>query len=191
MDNRIPTLQTMLDKTLTLMEGTAQTDYDRPTPCGEYDVLAVMEHVAVWAPVFAAAVNDTRVDFDPTTFVVGSERIKVFASASDSMMAGLKANGFDRMMTMTSDPLPGEFVLNMMLMEYIGHGWDIAQATGRALPYTDHEAAVALTAAQAIIQPQYRGTGMFGQEADAGPNPSNLDKLAAFLGRSPRWSAAG
>jgi hypothetical protein len=47
----------------------------------------------------------------------------------------------------------------------------------------------ALTAAQAIIQPQYRGTGMFGQEADAGPNATNLDLLAAFLGRNPHWSA--
>jgi uncharacterized protein (TIGR03086 family) len=189
MDERIPTLQTMLDKTLTLMEGTAKTDYGRSTPCDEYDVKAVLEHLAVWAPVFAAAVNDTRVDYDPTTHVVGNERIKVFASAANSMMSGLKANGIDRPMTMTSDPLPGEFVLNMMLMEYIGHGWDIARGTGRALPYTDHEAAVALSAAQAIIQPQYRGTGMFDQEADAGPNPTNLDRLAAFLGRNPHWSA--
>jgi uncharacterized protein (TIGR03086 family) len=189
MDERISTLQTMLDKTLTLMEGTAKTDYGRSTPCDEYDVKAVLEHVAVWAPVFAAAVNDTRVDYDPTTHVVGNERIKVFAVAVDSMMSGLKANGIGRPMTMTSDPMPGEFVLNMMLMEYIGHGWDIARATGRALPYTDHEAVVALAAAQAIVQPQYRGTGMFGQEADAGPNPTNLDRLAAFLGRNPHWSA--
>jgi hypothetical protein len=58
------------------------------------------------------------------------------------------------------------------------------------MPYTDHEAAVAMTATQAIIKPQYRGTGMFGQEADAGPNPTTLDRLAAFLGRSPHWSAA-
>jgi hypothetical protein len=47
----------------------------------------------------------------------------------------------------------------------------------------------ASAAAQAIIQPQYRGTGMFDHEADTGPNPTPLDQLAAFLGRNPHWSA--
>lgn len=100
-------------------------------------------------------------------------------------------------MTMTSSPLPGEFVVNMLLMEYVGHGWDLCRATGRESPYSDHEADAALTAAQAILQPQYRGTGMFEAEVNVADDaarwtassPSSVATRAGRLSPSRRTSA--
>ena len=91
-------------------------------------------------------------------------------------------------MTMTSSPLPGEFVVNMLLMEYIGHGWDLCRATGQASPYSDHEATAALTAARAILQPQYRGTGMVEAEVIVPDDAAPMDRFVAFLGRDPHWT---
>ena len=41
---------------------------------------------------------------------------------------------------------PAPMVLNMTVMEYLAHGWDLARATGQPIPYTEQEGADALPA---------------------------------------------
>lgn len=187
MDTRLDTLASMLDKTAALVNDVGPDQHRLATPCADFDVAALLNHLAVWIQVFEGAVNDTTPDFDPFSHQVEGDVGETLERSSKSMIAGLRARGFDRMMTMTADPIAGEFILNMVLMEYIGHGWDLARATGRPVPYGDDEAAVALAAAQAIIEPEYRGTGMFGAESDVGDEASQIDRFVAFLGRDPGW----
>ncbi len=189
MDDRLTSLKAMLDKTSALVAACTEDQLRLPTPCGDFDVEALVEHIAVWIQVFDAAVNEQALEFDPATHRVGKERPEAFARAARSIMVGLQERGYDRPMTMTSDPVPGEFILNMLLMEYVGHGWDLSTAVSTPSPYSDDEAAVALSAAQAIIQPQYRGTGMFDHEIAVLADTSPIDQLVAFLGRNPEWEA--
>jgi uncharacterized protein (TIGR03086 family) len=189
MDSRIDTLNEMFTKTTEVLRNLPSDQHGRPTPCGDFDVAAVLNHVAVWVQVFDAAVNDAPLPFDPMTHTVTTDWADMFASSSAHIIDGLRTKGFDRPMTMTSSPLPGEFVVNMLLMEYIGHGWDMCRATGQASPYSDHEATVGLTAAQAILQPQYRGTGMFEAEVIVPDDAAPMDRFVAFLGRDPHWTA--
>ena len=155
-----------------------------PTPCDDFNVGDVLSHVAVWVQVFDGAVNDRELDFDPMTASVDAGWGDVLNRAGASIVAGLRERGIDREMVMTANPMPGEFILNMLLMEYVGHGWDLAWALGIAPPHTDAEAEIALAAAQAIIQPQYRGTGMFDEIVEASADASAHDRFAGFLGRS-------
>ncbi len=189
MDNRIDILDHMFTKTTTVLRSVASNQHGRATPCGEFDVGGVLNHIAVWVQVFESAVNDAPLPFDPMTHTATTDWADTFASSSARIIDGLRTKGFDRPMTMTSSPLPGEFVVNMLLMEYIGHGWDLCRATGHASPYSDHEAAAALTASQAILQPQYRGTGMFEAEVIVPDNAAPMDRFVAFLGRDPGWTA--
>jgi uncharacterized protein (TIGR03086 family) len=187
MDERVTTLAAMLDRTPALMAKVAPDQHRLPTPCGEFTVQDLLEHMALWVQVFDAAVNGTALGFDPTDHRVGDGWAETFEGSARSIVEGLDQQGYERPMTMTSDPIPGEFVLNMLLMEYIGHGWDLARSVGVGVPYDDHEAEVALVAARAIIEPQYRGTGMFDAEVDPGADPAPIDRFVAFLGRDPRW----
>ncbi len=188
MDTRIDTLDTMLQTMADQLAALDPAHGALPTPCAEMTVEDLAEHLAVWIQVFAAAVNDTGVDGDPADHRVGEDRAAVFAKAAAETLDGLRRNGVDRMMTMTSDPIPGELVLNMLLMEYVGHGWDLAQATGTPVPYDAEQAEVALAAAQAIIQPEYRGPHLFDAEVDPGPDATAIDRFVGFLGRDPQWS---
>ena len=189
MDNRIDILDHMFTKTTTVLRGVTSDQHGRATPCGDFDVAAVLNHIAVWVQVFDSSVNDTPLPFDPMTHTVTTDWADIFAASSARIIDGLGTNGFDRPMTMTSSPLPGEFVVNMLLMEYVGHGWDLCQATGQKSPYSIHEANAALTAARAILQPQYRGTGMFEAEVSVPADAAPIDRVVAFLGRDPRWTA--
>ena len=187
MDERVETLAAVLDKTERFLRGIDPDEHGLPTPCADYDVGALLEHLAVWIQVFDAAVNDTTVGFDPSTHRVGAAWADVFGDAARSIVRGLREHGFARPMTMTSSPLPGEFVLHMLSMEYVGHGWDLARARGVAFPFTDHEVANALDAARAIIAPQYRGSGMFDAEVAVPDDAPLVDRAMGFLGRDPAW----
>ncbi|MEM9132406.1 MAG: TIGR03086 family metal-binding protein [Actinomycetota bacterium] len=191
MDTRIETLDTMLQTMAGQLAALDPADGSRPTPCAEMTVEDLGEHLATWIQVFAGAANDTTIDFDPTDHRVGEDRAAVFAKAAAHTVDGLRRNGVDRMMTMTADPLPGELVINMLLMEYVGHGWDLARATATPVPYDEAQAEAALAAAQAIIQPEYRGPELFDTEVDPGPAASAMDRFVGFIGRDPAWAPAG
>lgn len=75
---------------------------------------------------------------------------------------------------------------NMTVMEYFGHGWDLATATGQPLPWSEAQSAGALARAEATLPPEYRGEGMpFGHAVDVPDTTSTADRMAAFLGRTP------
>jgi len=190
MNETLTTLGSMLNRTSRLIAAVHPSALAAPTPCPDFDVERLLEHMTTWVQVFDATVNDRPLPFDPGTYVVGGDYAGVFTTAADGILEGLWASGWERMMTMTGSPIPGELVLNMLLMEYVGHGWDLARAIGAPVPYTDGEALVALAAAQAIIAPEYRGTGMFEAEVPVPVDAPALDRAMAFVGRDPAWSAA-
>lgn len=186
MDERLDTLASMLDTTSELLADLDGRDLGLATACPDLAVDGLLDHLAVWVQVFAGSATGVPVTFDPLTHHEGGDRAATFAGSAASLLQGLRYHGHDRPMTLRSDPLPGEFVLNMVLSEYIGHGWDLARATGRPVPYGDREASVALDAAQAIIRPEHRGT-MFGPEITVRVDAPPLDRFVAFLGRDPAW----
>ncbi len=186
-DSRIDVLDSMLSKTASALNAINDRHFDLSTPCEDFTVADLLNHVAVWIQVFDGAVNDFKVAFDPMTHRINKGHVATFANASESIMRGLRSRGFDRPMTMTQDPMPGEFILNMLLMEYVGHAWDLTQAIGQAAPHSDDEARAALTAAQEIIMPQYRGTGMFGEETSVRDTATPIEKYVAFIGRNLEW----
>jgi uncharacterized protein (TIGR03086 family) len=188
MDTRIDTLASMMAKTADVLAAVDDRHHGLPTPCSEFNVGDLLGHIALWVQVFDTSVNEQPLPFDPSTHQVTEGWVEIFGASSRSIVAGLRSKGFDRPMTMSSDPMPGEFILNMLLMEYIGHGWDLARAIGSAVPFTDLEAEVALAASQAILRPEYRGTGMFGFETPVADDANPIDTFVAFLGRNPTWS---
>ena len=190
MDQRLTSLAAMLEQTALVLGEISDEHLHLPTPCPDLDVVGMLDHLAVWVQVFDCAVNERPVGFDPLTHHVTDGWSTIFTDASGSIIHGLRERGVERMMTMVVDPLPGEFVLDMLLVEYVGHGWDLCRAVDRDLPYGDGLAEVSLTAARAIIEPQYRGTGLFGDEVPVPESASSMDRFVAFIGRDPQWSAS-
>ncbi len=187
MDKRIQQLQTMLTATAEVL-GAVEDDHRRlPTPCAEFDVAELCQHVAVWIQVFDSTINGTELGFDPSTERIDDGWQSIVATSGESIVAGLKDRGHERMMTMTGAELPGEMVLNMMLMEYIGHAWDVTQACGLEWSFSEESAVAGLAAAEAIVQPEHRGSPMFGEQVDVAADAPAIDRFVAFIGRDPNW----
>jgi uncharacterized protein (TIGR03086 family) len=169
-----------------LIEGVADDQWALPTPCSEFDVGALVDHILGWVQAFAAGANGIRFEGDPTAHHRGVDPAGEFRAAADSLVAGWAEHGLDRQVRFTSGEMPGEMAFNMTVMEYFGHGWDLATATGQPVPYSEEQAAAALARAEATLPPQYRGEGMpFGDQVEVPDSAPAADRLAAFLGRTP------
>jgi len=177
-------LSDVLDKTGAVMAGVRPDQWQQPTPCAEWDVRALVQHILGWMQVFDVAANGGAFEGDPADYTVGDDPAGEFRTFADSMLAGWRNGGTDRTVRITMGELPAPMVLNMTLMEYMTHGWDLATATGQPVPFSDTEAERVLERARATLKPEYRGPGTaMGEEVAVPADAPAVVRLAAFMGR--------
>ena len=176
----------ILDKTTDVIAGVSANQGDLPTPCEDYGVTALVDHIVGWVQVFDAESNGRPFEGDAATYRCGSDPEAEFHVAAAGVVADGQEHGLDRQVRIISGEMPGEMVFNMTLMEYLTHGWDLAAATAQVPPYTEDEAAEILRRAERTLPAEYRGDDMpFGPSIPIGLEAPPLDRFMAFMGRDP------
>jgi uncharacterized protein (TIGR03086 family) len=184
--DQIELLEGVLTKTGDVLAGVRADQSGRPTPCDQYDVETLVNHIVGWIHVFEAASQGRTYDGDASTYQHGEDPASEFRSAAGGVVDGWREHGLDRKVRLGGGETPGEMVFDMTLMEYLTHGMDLAVATGQPVPYTETEAAETLTRAEKTLPPEYRGDNMpFGPAVPIADDAPAVDRLAAFLGRRP------
>ena len=171
------------------IDGLDETQLHGPTPCTDYDVAALRNHVLSWVTSFAAGVADPdgRTP-DAGAYELSADPAGEVRRAAARFDAGIAAGAAERPLRIGENAMPGEMALGMILWEYQVHGWDLARATGQ--PWAPPEAAVeqSLEFAPGMLTPDYQGAGT--AFADRVPVPDDapaLDRLLGLSGRDPRW----
>ena len=183
-------LERVLDKTGSVVDGVTADQLDDPTPCPDYDVRSLVNHITGWVQSFAAGANGRTYEGDPNTYVAGDDPAAEFRRAAQEAVDGWRTHGVDRQVGLMGGEMPGQMVLNMTIMEYLTHGWDLATATRQPVPYTEDEALAALERAQATLPPQFRGEGQpFGDIVEVPESAPAIDRFVGFLGRDPASAA--
>lgn len=185
--NEIDLLRGVLDKTGDIVANVEPEQLGLPTPCAEYDVADLRNHIVGWVQVFEAGCHDRAFEGDPGAYECGDDAGAVFRSAGDSLVAGWDEFGLDREVKVSSGAaMPGSMVFNMTVMEYLTHGWDLATATGQPIPYTDEEASEVLQRARVTLPPEFQGDGQsFGAVIPVPDDARPIDQLMGFMGRPP------
>lgn len=179
----VEVLESVLAKDVELLAAVRSEQLAAPTPCPEYDVQALVNHMLEWLPVFAAAATGRAGDGDPAAFA-GTDPVAAFRTAAAELVGGWRSGGVDRGVRLTGAELPGQMVLAMTLMEYVTHGCDLASATGQVVPFSDDELMVTLERASVTLPDQYRGDGKpFGPVVDIPQDAPVLNRLLGFMGR--------
>jgi uncharacterized protein (TIGR03086 family) len=179
-------LKNVLAKDTALIDGVRDDQWSLPTPCTEYDVRTLVNHLVGWVQVFAAGVNDRTHEGDPAAYTSDDPSAE-FATAAKDLAAGWREGPADRAVKVSTMELPHEMAFAMTLMEYVTHGCDLAIATGQDVPFGEDELETTYAAAKATLPPEYRGEGKaFGDEIPIAGNAPVLDRLLAFMGRPPR-----
>jgi len=175
------------------VEHVAPAQFDGPTPCTEWDVRTLLNHLIVWTSYSLAARAEGG--------SVGQELIDRDFAADPGFAADYRAQ-LDRALTAWSDPATWDRSLDVMgsptpsadvaalnIAEMVLHGWDLAAATGQAYTVSEPAAAAALRAvlANADLFRQYKG---FAEPVEVPPTASTLDRVLALSGRDPAWKPA-
>jgi len=183
----IDVLESVLSKDADLLAGVNDHNLRAPTPCPDFDVATLVNHIVGWLQTFAAAANGRTFDGDPGSFESNSP-VDDFRAISADLVAGWRKYGTDRTLPSIAggDGTPAQQNLSMAIMEYTAHGWDLAKGTGQQIPFTDEELETALALGVETLPDQFRGEGMpFGPRVDVPADAPAADRFAAFMGRTP------
>jgi uncharacterized protein (TIGR03086 family) len=161
-----------------VVAGITPADLDRPTPCADFDVRGVLEHMIGGATLFAAAYRgETPAEADT------SDPLAAFGPALGSLAAAITAPGaLDRTIASPFGDVPGEPFARFVVLDGLVHGWDLATATGQ--PYDPPAALVDAAAefAQEALD-HLRDGDAFGPEVQPPVGATAIERLAAFTGR--------
>ncbi|MCP3804032.1 TIGR03086 family metal-binding protein [Allokutzneria sp. A3M-2-11 16] len=157
-----------------------------PTPCAEFDVRALIDHLLHWGPSLEGAARKEAV---PPGGASGDWAEALEAQVERTLAAWRPASAWEGMTTMGgSFELPAELVGGMVVGEFVVHGWDLARATGQHVEW-DADVVDYVHREIARSADQGREMGVYGPEAPVPTDASTLDKALALSGRSPSWPA--
>lgn len=165
---------------------------DAPTPCSEYTVRDLRQHVVGWLTAFTDGfVADDGECSDAQAVVVEGNGAAQVRACADRLRSAIREDGaLERPLKIFGEGLPGDIALGMILAEYQVHGWDLAQATGQDWQPAPEALAGSHEFMGGMLTPEAQGKGKsFGPRVDAGANASPLDRLVALTGRDPAWQA--
>jgi uncharacterized protein (TIGR03086 family) len=176
-----------LQETGRIVAGVGEDQWHEPTPCDEWDVHELLNHIVSgnrWVRPLVegetiAGVGD-RLDGD----LVGHSPYMAYeASAADAERAFCEPGALGAMCAVSYGPIPGEAYCRDRFLDVLVHGWDLARATGQDTTLDPELVAAALE----IIEPHREllaASGAFGTPSDppAGADPQT--RLLAWLGRA-------
>lgn len=190
-DHRV-TLQQAYRNAVTIIEGVQPSALSSPTPCAEYDVSRLVDHL-VGAARRAEMLGRGEVsweEFPHTELAAAAEEVR--RSAKEAEAAWSDDASVVRTTAMPwGETYTGATLVEMYAAELAAHTWDLAAATDQIGSLDPALAVPALEAARAMLQPAYRnamGPGNpFGSEVVPDSDASDWDRFAAFMGRDPHW----
>ncbi|MCU1461210.1 MAG: hypothetical protein JWO37_1285 [Acidimicrobiales bacterium] len=153
---------------------------DAPTPCANFTVRNVLEHMIGGATMFAAAFRGES----PAPAGAATDPVAAFPAAMAELRAAVRSPGaLDRTIAAPFGDVPGESFARFVAMDGLVHGWDIATATGQSYePPAGVVAEVDAFTRQAISDGMRDGD-TFAAPVEAPAGASALVRLVAFTGR--------
>ncbi len=175
-----------------LVEGVGDDQWQLPTPCTEWSVRDLVNHVVgedLWtAPlVGGSTIEEVGDRFDGDLLAddpVG--RARDAGAEATAAVAQRLPNGGTVHLSYGEEQL--EEYVQQLVADHLVHGWDLAVATG-ADATLDPELVDAVAAWYAEREELYRSAGAVAERAASGADAQG--RLIAAFGRDPAWSSPG
>ena len=157
--------------------------WELPTPCDGVDVRALVNHLVAGNLAFVTLITGTEPPVRDADHL-GDDPFFALRASADLLVAALRAPGITaRTYQLPFGEVPGAALAGIRITEFLGHGWDLARATGQAPDFPDSVAARGLAEARNQLRSRSPGPS-FAPEQPVPDGAAAIDRLAAFLGRA-------
>ena len=154
-------------------------DLHRPTPCPDWDVQALADHLIDTLSRLGAAAG---IEIPARDSDSPNQRLR---QVTETILAGWRRRGLTDDVEFAGRTLPAHLALGILQLELMVHGWDFAIALHRPFDVADAHAAHVLGLARQTLNEQSRINAGFDPPVPVPVDASPLDQLVAFTGRNP------
>ncbi|MEU3452572.1 TIGR03086 family metal-binding protein [Micromonospora sp. NPDC006766] len=174
-------------RTVAVVQRISDDQLDLPTPCSDYSVRDLLNHVFDVVVNFQALAQRQEVDWSAKTDHLtegwrdrfAAETVRLVEAWSDPAALEGVSPGMG---------LPQETVGDMALIDLAVHGWDLARATGQPVVEADPAVLAAGHAFMDRMGDTGQRMGAFGEPVPTTSDVADLDRLLARTGRDPAWT---
>ncbi len=176
-----------LDTTGELVAGIGSGRWNASTPCEDWDVATLVNHVVagnLWAVELAAGktIDDVGDSLDGDQ--LGDDPTGAYRRSASAAAEAFEATGaLDAPCAVSYGPVPGSVYVGHRIIDVVVHGWDLAVATGQDTTIDPELVAACI----GIVEPQLEGLKASGAFRDCGDPPGDADqqtRLLVWLGRT-------
>ncbi|SCK57544.1 TIGR03086 family metal-binding protein [Streptomyces sp. WMMB 322] len=189
MTNEIsPLLEGAAAQARPVVHGVRDEQMGLPTPCSEYDVSALLNHLFHVVVSFQSLAAGGSADFSSTPDYLDGGRADWRARFDEETARLVEAWSAPGALEGTSQGmgLPQRTVGGMVLGDLTVHAWDLARATDQDFhPYGP--GLPELLEGWRELAPMGRKMKVFGEPFPVSGNASPFDELLALSGRDPDW----
>lgn len=170
----------------TIVAGVSSDQLTLPTPCTEFDVHALVNHMVGGLYMFDAAARAASIEMSALEHdFVADGMTDSYNKASAQLQEALGAEGVIMgKWEMPFGTMPGMIAIGIGIIESVQHGWDLAKATGQSAAFDNELLEICMRTAKMMPVEQSRNPRVFGPEQPAPDGATLADELAAFLGRT-------
>jgi uncharacterized protein (TIGR03086 family) len=178
-------LQQSIASTRRVLAGVSADQLDDATPCTQWKVRDLINHLVGAQSFFAAALHGQPPADGGTDFASG-DYLAAYDTGSAAALAAFREDGaLERMLQLPFGEMPGAAFIVLATADTFTHGWDLAKATGQSTDLAPDLAPDVLAACQQMMSPDFRSAegAVFGLEQTAPEGATGADRVASFLGR--------
>jgi uncharacterized protein (TIGR03086 family) len=165
-----------------LVSNISDADLGRPTPCANFDVAGVLEHMIGGASMFAPGFRGDGSAPNPPTEGSVFDR---WNAAMGALMESVHTDGAqDNTIASPFGEVSGAYFARYVALDGITHAWDLATATGQSVNAPDALVAEIDAFARELLQPAMRDGDTFADATEPPADATPLERLVAFTGRT-------
>ncbi len=176
------------------LHGVTSADLSRPTPCAQWDLRGLLEHMDDSLAALAEALDVRHVDAVPgpgygpagPRYGPADSAVSVVGALRDraGRLLGALAQAGDDLVWVGGFPVPACVVTSAGAVDIAVHGWDAGRACGRAGPIPDELASDMLDISPLLVSSADRPE-RFAAPVTVPAQATASDRLVAYLGRQP------
>lgn len=163
-----------------VLHGLSADDLHKQTPCREFDVAALTDHLLNSITTIGAMAGAEFGERDRSCSV--EEQV---VRAARPALDAWHHRGLDGTVAFGGNEAPARMMVGILSLEFLVHAWDYAAAVGHRVSAPESLSDYVLGVARKVITPEGRVNAGFDDPIEVADDADALDRLLAYTGRKP------